>query len=755
MNQTTASHETTKAQGSSDNGPSIDGTPTEENAIIEKELFEFEAVEPLLIEPSYELNWGDFLVPYPDQVPRALLHRPFLFDSGTFVPDQTKVFVNSPNEWLTKYTTYLAPFKYWRADFEISVFIRASNSIYGAALINWHYGNAYHGQTTTIGANNIRVQSSSNALIADLASAEANVITIPYLISKDMQEGEIVVEGSTRFNAFYVTILSLNSLNADETPSVGVEMWMCAKNIQLGGYVEPQSIYAGKGNGGLGGLLNNLSAPTSLNLANPLVAVAMTGAHILASAVFGSPDLTVEDVHDVPESSADAGSSGIKILPYGTCNTIGPNLEIPCLRECERAAPNMAALGMNDDYLLKDLCSLPVIQDIFTFNDANLKREYSLCIAKLRTDIVHGTTTSGYLNNGGIGGWCAEIGKHFRYWRGDVRYTFIFPSSPLIAARFHISVNYGDAETTAQDGETHIPVHDVLVKGYTTVDIVVPYHSKYPVLKTMPDTLDVTTELGLIMGKVQVHMVQSPTAFSTGGSTNIDMITLVSISNIQLFSIQTEYIWKQVTGQSIRAMHQGPAEFSFGNGTSLPAGMLPEITKLSHLLSRFSLRRSKTTGTKVVDATTILRADLSYQFHAEADKVTSMSTNFAFYSGGLVVKVFGAEATTTASKFRWIAMSYNGSSFANSPIEYKIDPCNGAHYIDLGRNPAVEYRIPYLSTVRIAPTSNQRGVDPYVVNTNLLDADIDHILVKADTDFRFFHLNRLSGVSPRQAEAPP
>jgi len=111
--------------------------------------------------------------------------------------------------------------------------------------------------------------------------------------------------------------------------------------------------------------------------------------------------------------------------------------------------------------LLGVICT-PMLRQVATFNSISAGQ-----MIEPITPIVRGVTQPDYLS------YTANM---FRYWRGSIKYCLQFFTSPLLSARFRISVLYSplvDINAVNDSGDIVSKVVDV--KGDTTVTFTVPY----------------------------------------------------------------------------------------------------------------------------------------------------------------------------------------------------------------------------------------------------------------------------------------
>lgn len=195
----------TSPTGVANPGTSLDGTNAAPAASTTEELTEFEYVEPIVEnneKPTPLIR--EYLNPFPNQTPVALLSRPVMMeDTGEF--GDAPIHSNLFTQWFDANEEILKTFTYFRCDFRVKILVRSSASFYGYGLAGWCYGPHTTKHEATGGADIFNV-STADSYFLDWAGSDSCEMYIPFLYPVEYFDRNAL--------ATYATVYTYSALKA-------------------------------------------------------------------------------------------------------------------------------------------------------------------------------------------------------------------------------------------------------------------------------------------------------------------------------------------------------------------------------------------------------------------------------------------------------------------------------------------------------------------------------------------------------------
>jgi len=189
-------------------------------------------------------------------------------------------------------------------------------------------------------------------------------------------------------------------------------------------------------------------------------------------------------------------------------------------------------------YSIAQLCGVPMIHEIYVFNNTNTSFQVGV-----HPGYVGGTNfVSAHSLQPDYLMW---ISSNFRFWRGSIKYYFMFVTDGFTTARFRISYFIDPATPagyTASGGD--FPSVIVDVKGTTVKSLIVPYLFELPWRKVQEEHTGDASET-LVPG-LRVEQLVAPTA-SVGESQITCVLWRAGGEDLQFQQLQSSSIQTQTS----------------------------------------------------------------------------------------------------------------------------------------------------------------------------------------------------------------
>ena len=662
----------------------------------------------------------ELINPYPNQTPEAMLGRPIKVED---MPFGTTVLRNLVSWWEIRNVKTLDTFAWYRCDFRVRLLLRSSATAYGWVMAAWKYGEA---KSDPALAEPFYMSTMDSAFM-DVSSSTATEFDIPFI-----HPAPYFVKGSAHKDDYIELWLYKPTALADistGSSTVDVEIWLEAYNIDVGGYVLPQSVvipHSSKmpSTPGTTGFIQNIATAvnTAATVASAVGSMATLHQESQPLKAGSQPVNSLRTTQDgVPEENA---AGGVKIAMFGNLNSIGGAPQIPSL--CEFHPRDIATHTSRT--LLSKVTQTPSL--IWAENFAIQNQTIDI---PLRC----------------FGSYGHLVANYFRYYRGTHRLGLHFYTHPLLSARFTVQIFYADI--AVDENVTTIPTMNFLIKGSETKMLDVPFHKNIAVLPTYPTTAGT-------VATVRIKMMREPSAFATGVTPYVFLAaSLSSTEDAQFFSVRAApgNDLPVVIPQSLRSMHATQGETLVSASTS-PVPWYPEITTVEELCQRWFAREIRDEASNsarfdiipyaLVPALTVSSADLPYGTPYDV-----FASIFALSRSSMEFKVsLDPSKTGTLGPTAFVAMT-NGT-----PLSYGVrnafDPANGAHYTNVGQQSIVEYRAPFLSPYRALnwgvlneyPLSNVNAVEGVSQNFEEFKTTSGQqmlVFARACEDLQFTYIN--------------
>jgi len=668
---------------------------------------------------------------FPEQFPQNIAGRRRLFASGTMsdgggIPIPITFNLNQTIKNDARFNEILRYFKGIRYDIKFTVVIRAAAGTYGAYIAGYQYGP---------GDASFDALMSSDVWIADIATTEAIEFTVPYRYTHNFLLAE-TLKDTDYARVFIANVLS-RSLEGG-TSDVSYQMYYALENVDgaiptSDNLVYPQSSFHKTGMGGT--WVSQAQAVNTLGVVGGAVLDSLYGTDF--TSLRQTP--TVNAYHPTPSDLTDSGppseslesgakaesksgkSKGIRQAFFGDMSTLTPEYGVPSLGEEEypQAVFHPKSMLMSNNMTIKDIGMLPGLYGGGLFTNSTPPGEQ--LVLRLQLGGERGIATR-YARSA-----ASYFARYARYWRGHHKLIFHFFTSPLIAARFKLTVNYSvDPKSGAFTGGNgyEAPTDVFLVKGSTAKSYSFPFMSSHAVIPVQEQYACVTLEL-----------LDAPTTFSAV-ETSVYVLITHSVDDLELYSLQHGLSTETVVPQSsLRHMHRVPAEHDFGGRKNYTSVNMPKIHTVLEIMRRYDDNPNPILS---IDTMTT-NVGGSSQFYNIYSNLVTASLPFAYISGSVENRLYYDTATTSLKSAMLTNFIENTNAYAANGETLTITPAW----------PILDFRTPYRASVPMvkreefgAPPNFQQ---PNMADVRLSDGEPTRTLVRAGPDFAVHYFNYLPG----------
>jgi len=626
----------------------------------------------------------------------------------------------------SRFNEILRYFKGIRYDIKFTIVIRAAAGTYGVYIAGYQYG---PGDAT------FDALMTSDCWIADVSTTEAIEFTVPYRYSHNFLLAETLKD--TDYARVFLANVFTRSLEGG-TSDISYQMYYALENVDgaiptADNLVYPQSSFTKTGMGG-----------TFLTHAQTINNIGIVGASVLDS-LYGTDyteqrqvptvnayqplpsDLTddgspAENLRpDVKSDSKSGKSKGIKQAFFGDMSTLTPEYGVPSLGEEEypQAVFHPKAMLMSNNMTIKDIGMLPGLYTGATFTNNTAPGDSFTLRLQLGGEraqpLRYARSPASY------------YARYARYWRGHHKLLFHFFTSPLIAARFKITVNYSvDPDSGVFSGGPgyEAPTDVFLIKGSTTKSYSIPFMSSHAVIPVQEQYACVTLEL-----------LDPPTTFSAV-ETSVYVLVTHSVDDLELYSLQHGLSTETVVPQSsLRHMHRMPAEHDFGGRKNFLTVNMPRIHTVLEMMRRYD--DSPEPIISIDTMPTNIGGGRGF-YNIQSNLVTA-SLPFAYISGSVENRLYYDTATTSLKSAMLTNFIDNTNNYAANGETLTLTPAW----------PILDFRTPYRASV---PMVRREGFglppafqQPNMADVKLSDTSPTRTLVRAGPDFAVHYFNYLPG----------
>lgn len=329
------------------------------------------------------------------------------------------------------------------------------------------------------------------------------------------------------------------------------------------------------------------------------------------------------------------------------------------------------------------------------------------------------------------------VGQMFRLWRGSLKYTFVFISSPLNTWRVQLQYNYANTDTTTVGDK---PTRTVTIRGSNQLSVTIPWN--YPM--TWSGTA-ANNYVSSYMSGFPLRVV----AKSVHGSSNLTILCYESAGDDFRFCGATEAgYFKEITFPE----HQSQMKICDFNQTEPIAGGVDNVLRFAPMAETFEGLARRWSGRTSVDV-----LSQEPQFYASATNkdmgtFDALSSIFSYYRGSQKFKIiFGPSFVPGDTTYITVVLdSDKPHSTAGMSAIYRA--MDGMASIVLEETFLMEYTIPYIALNDWQPvnrsipwqgqSNTQYGVSVYAYSQDGAVAmpPIEDLWVAAGDDFMYRYI---------------
>lgn len=382
--------------------------------------------------------------PFPDTTPTEMMKRWHYIGVTNVSAAGLTSFYPFSEMFVGFYPTQqnMSLFRWFRSDMEVKIMINAVPQQYGALFVTempWYLMTA-------------EKVMSNNPIVMDINDPTEVLLKIPWRSPKSFCEinvaGAIAICGE-QFQVFVNCPMGIGVIDTGTSSSVAMHVWARFTSPQFAGPLDPDATAEAQASG-------------TSNLKRTMMAVGTAGMMTLGSYLSGG--VVSERGMDIAEKIIDRALVGeqtnnnAKFFAQSTYGDFTVRQE------------NVPQVSIKWDPGLE------------TFDDAKEHDIHEwLHIPSYLTGAIFAAASTLSITcrpDDGSATRLNFISRLARFWRGSIKYTIMFITSPLITARFTIGL-FVDGLSTSTNMDTH-PNITVTVKGTTTIPVVVPYMNADP-----------------------------------------------------------------------------------------------------------------------------------------------------------------------------------------------------------------------------------------------------------------------------------
>lgn len=696
-------------------------------------------VEPVAHQEDTSKRLAHINNAYPKQFPQHIAGRRRLMQSGTLAapvglaPTITTFQVWTKIRQNPEIARVLKFFKVIRTDIRMTLVIRASPSMYGAYMVGYQYG-----------PTDVSIQSlvTSNAVIGDISTSEAIDIVIPYKNTHNfLTTYPLVGEGSDQIYCELILANLYTDNITGGTNSLDYDLYFALENVDGAMPTSDSEVFPQSGSSIYQDMLasreehrrgqelsmyekglNHATFPYANTAALGAVAAGMS-MKAGYDRLFGRSTQTENVIQDMNEEEVPKNQNGGKAKNvrqsfYGDLATLHGQ-DMPTLSEelVPSSIYTPTEMGMGTDVGVSEIGNLPGLHAITSFAS---------------TDVPGTTKNLNFIMGGNrntVTGrqpftYGSFISRYARYYRCDHKVALHFHTSPLVAARFRVDIQY--MRTPSTEGELigdqsyEVPSEVFLIKGSQIKTFTIPFMSTHSVIP-----------LGTTFAYMNVTLMTPPSTASAV-ATNVYMMVTTSHPNLSIYSLQSGHSTEVEPQSGIRQVHEAVTESNFeAKSAMVPVGM-PAIASLKAIISRFDTSQGPLASLDSLPPVT-LRTDYNL-----APNILSVTMLFAFISGSIENKVTYTSLATGTKNAR--LGNFTEPSQANGRVG------DGESITILPAWPILDFRTPYRGSVPMVwRKADSRMQAPNIADVEYDITDISVVYVRAGRDFAMHHLNFIPG----------
>lgn len=702
-------------------------------------LTEFSLTEGEVHGVQFDVPMYKDINPYSDQTPKAILEREYLVSAFAEVVPSTSAGVTVFNFLTTAASNYAFSsaiqsfiFIRWKT-IEWRVVITCSPFLYG--FLGWTClpQDARRG---TDPSQDYGWLSHHDCVLSDITSMDEIKLTQPWNLPMEWFDMNTLFSAASI--APYVTLkmVNMNKLfqwDTDAPTNVDIQVFGRMTGVEVSGFVNvadhPFNTHESQmGDQGVGGMATALFGAT---LMGGKIAVDQTASYFTGKARNYMGDKVGEYAKKVASNNPILNITAAE--PDAQQGTTQPTVQNrPNMFGGMVVSPSMNMLGDGSQATLNYQSAHSILRYL---------QIPSLISVNTVTDISTITINAfgdpfGAPNNFS----CSRIrfvGQMFRLWRGSLKYTFVFISSPLNTWRVQLKFNYANTDNSTV-GDT--PTRTVTVRGTNMLSVTVPWN--YPM------TWSGTAQENYVSSYMSGYPIRV-VAKSVHGSSNMTVLCYESAGDDFRFCGTTEAgYFKEIPF----AEHQSQMRVCDFNQTEPIAGGIDNVNRFVPMADTFEGLARRWSGRTSVDVVSI-----EPQFYASAtgkDMGTfdALSSIFSYYRGSQKFKIiFGPSFVPGDTTYITVILdSDKPHNTAGMSAIYRA--MDGMASIVLEETFLMEYTVPYIALNDWQPvnrsipwqgqSNTQYGVSIYAYSQDGAVAmpPIEDVWVSAGDDFMYRYI---------------
>lgn len=322
---------------------------------------------------------------------------------------------------------------------------------------------------------------SADPVLLDISSCESYEAVLPYMwINRSIpiidNETNVVGTDETLGRQWSIRLNMLHFGTTDSTTSqtVSVKVYACFRNIQVAGPRNPDDI-----------VFQSFEQPASWSISS--AAVVGASALNMAGGLFNMGAQTLDAYNDlsgkVGKMSGTSNPQGMRLAPFGEMSQsiYEPTAyQLSATNSDSFVDPKLLNDHLGEpDHKIVDIVSKPCINFSTTVDTVN-DTIFGVALPN-RIFYKNASTQDGPVYSRD---YASYLSRCFRYYRGGMKYSISFHSSPLNMFRFLVTVTYNpscaavSSNTNVDTGDAYSEI--ISVRGTTVFNLEVPYLNTKP-----------------------------------------------------------------------------------------------------------------------------------------------------------------------------------------------------------------------------------------------------------------------------------
>lgn len=639
-----------------------------------------------------------------NSTPTHLCERKYLIAEGDLTEGSLEF--DPSADLQEKIEDFVTTFVFWRADVKLQILFRAVPQLYGYAVMSWIPQGSY-----PVGYFDEGSQYQASPVLIDISSQEIVEYRIPWTCPTPYLRRNI------GFASANLTLGGIKTMSTDMPVSLPYQIWANYENFDAMGATAQMQ--------GSGLPLMSRGLDLAMSAGNVMSAVSSNlmkagkGYATLNQAYGAMTGLYsgAEEAEQPEEGVSNEGMS-VKQSVFGDMATMGTSGNLNYIGDRKMPMYEDEDLGSLKPFLsYQELLRVPSIYQEIVFNE-------------LETEFAFTARPDAHFNSTLSGTYLEFFSRFYRFWRGSMKYSFHFFTSPLISARFQLNIDWGSSSGDAGDNFTEVwPV-----RGSVVYDITVPY--------IFPSQWRITGEQGgqNLVPRVRCSMTMNPVG---AGDVAPEVFCLVFVSAGEDFVFSSmEAFWngtldppppnvKEAEAQcDLRQHHRGNFPVIGQGRTNLTYLFNPPAEGPVQVVRRYSTR----TGAQSPAVPGPVPPSTRQEF-LQASNFDMLATIFRYWRGTTRIKV----PISSESDLTYVQMQNTNES---QPTRSRVDVSNGA----VVNRPTIwsilEVEIPFLSrqsaAYMVPPTI---GIDEnQPIGVEVQDLLGEALFIAAGADYAMYYL---------------